>query len=290
MSILKTFPLLVLAALLLIAVACKGGSGDSTSNDSGDNPALVFNATEALAASADRFQREVGSVNAEFTFEMESSLFSMSADGKFMYSAPDQLYMTMEMGGGDGTIDFGEIGAFEMLLRDGKFYMYTPFTEWLVMSPEDMGEEAASFQDLLNGHSPFDYQTLVDSIGGNVEVVGEQKMDGGTYQHLRVTADMADVLASLSDSLGSTGDAFGVDSGLSLDELSGPIVMDVWVDAETLLPHKLSADGTIGFGEQETSMVIEFTFLSYNEVVQIPAAPEDAKDFGQLLGLGGVGD
>ncbi len=71
---------------------------------------------------------------------------------------------------------------------------------------------------------------------------------------------------------------------LNLDDISGPMTFDIWVDAETYLPYKFAMDGEFTF-EGEV-MVLEATmlFTGYNEPVDIPAPPEDAASFADLLG------
>ena len=66
--------------------------------------------------------------------------------------------------------------------------------------------------------------------------------------------------------------------------VSGPLALDVWVDPETTLPHRITANGEFAFGAD--SMVFDATmrFFGYNEPVEIPGAPPDAVPFALLGG------
>jgi hypothetical protein len=69
--------------------------------------------------------------------------------------------------------------------------------------------------------------------------------------------------------------------------------MDLWVDADTGLPWKITAEGSIDVpaGAGTTSGPIEFRmgfeFEEYNGDVNIPEAPQDAKSFVELFSDGG---
>src|SRR5688572_26698279 len=127
----KTFVITLVAAMALLAVACSGGSdgGNQTANppvnDGGEDSSNLFvsNPVAALGASADRFEQEVQSLQATFSFEMSMAEFEMGAEGDFAYSAPDQLHMNMKLSGTAEGMDLSEFGAFEILALGDKIYM-----------------------------------------------------------------------------------------------------------------------------------------------------------------------
>ncbi len=297
-AILRILPAALVALLVLLAVACGGGddekkpSGDQTSSNTsgqtggGDtSQPLVSNAIEALGKSADRFDQNVSSVRAEFSFNMKMSLGTVGATGDFLYESPDKMYMLMKFsGGGSSIIDFSQLPPFEILLRGEDIYMNTPFTGWVSMNLSDMGADGKKFQDLLSGHSPLDYQQLIGSLGADVHDLGQESLDGGTYNHYRVTTDLVKVIDALSNSLAST-NSFSTDALPS--GISGPITMDIWVDPDTLLPYQLTADGAFGAGAESASIAMTMKFLEYNGAVTIPEAPKDAKSFTELSGAFG---
>lgn len=296
-----------LATLALMAAACGGGSGGNSGSEGNDgnggsaesgntggdkntrdepdlSDLLVSNAGAALGKSADAFEQDVDSFQAEISFSFDIGEVSMTGTGAFSYQAPGQLYMTMSFGdGGDSGIDLSQLGNFEMLFTGGRFYMNTGITGWVTMSLEDLGVGAADFSELLESNSPVDYEALVDSAIGDILYIGEEEIDGQTVVHYRLTVDLADMMDALS--------AMG-DTGLNPDELgaadmTGNMFFDAWVDTETLLPAKMTITGNASVDGETMTMDMEMRFSGYNEPVEIPAPPADATSFEEMFeGLG----
>ena len=271
--------LAAIAALMLAIAACGGNGGEETSDRSESPQKLVSNnALGVLAASAAEFEQEVRSVRADFTFDMDAPGFDLGATGEIAFQAPDGLHMTMEMsGGGESGFNLGDIGAFEIIALGENVYMNTSFTGWVQMSLDDLGADAESIRKALSGNAPFDYRSLIDSIGGEIEDLGEA--DG--QQHYRVTVDLADVIGALTDSLGSNASdgSDGLPTGLN-----GPIVMDIWMDRSTLLPQRFEADGEFDMDGESLGFAMQMTFSNYNESIDLPEPPSDAKSLSELLG------
>jgi hypothetical protein len=300
--LLKTLPAAMIVALLLLAAACGGGGdkpsddqassqdGAHTSDDSGGSEdsgassgALISNASDALGESADNFQSEVESLLADFIFDINSSVFSVGATGEFRYQSPDQMYMLIEMGGAEGSeMDLGDLGNMEFLALGDTVYVYSGFTGWMKMSLDEMGEDADQLVEMMEGHSPFDYARLVEELGGEIQDLGTDQIDGETYAHFRITMDLKEIVAAFGEALGATGGAVSTDT-LPLDSFSGPIAMDIWVEPTTLLPRKLAAVGTFQVGTESAELVMEFNFREYNGAVDIPGPPADAKTFEELF-------
>ncbi len=222
-------------------------------------------------------QDDVDSVETVLVFSLNISGFEVDVRSETAFQAPDQMHMTMALTG---------LGSFEVLQIGTDIYMNVPPLGWIVLSLEDLGTggsgladlglDIATFQDLLSNHGVVDYAALLGGVGDDLEDLGEETVDGGTYRHYRGTIDFADVVASFSDASGTTAD-------LSLEDASGALVFDAWVDTESLLPHKFTASGEFSFGAG--SMVFDATmlFTSYNEPVEIPGAPADAIPLAGLL-------
>jgi hypothetical protein len=133
-----------LAAGLAFATACGGTGEEQTSHlpPEDSSELLVANPSQALGKSVDRFEENVESVEALFTFEIEMQGIAFGADGRFSYVSPDSMYMLMNMSGGGGGIDLGDLGEFEVLLLGDELYMNTGFTGWVKMALDDFGEGA----------------------------------------------------------------------------------------------------------------------------------------------------
>ena len=275
--LIRALPLALAASLLMLfALACKsGGGGEKTYNPDGDTSGDLVSAdpVDVLAASRESFGQDVDSLQAELLISMDIGGFTVNASSEMAFQAPDQMHATLDLTG---------LGTFEMLLLGKALYMNMPGQGWVTISLDDaglseFGLDPSTLQDVMTDHSLVDYQELVQSLGGEVDDLGEETVDGGTFQHYRAAMDFGDLAGAFSD-------AFGATSALSLEEVSGPLTLDVWVDPDTTLPHKIAANGEFAFGAG--SMVFDATmrFFGYNEPVEIPGAPPDAVPFALLGG------
>ncbi|HSP56574.1 MAG TPA: hypothetical protein VLS25_13415 [Dehalococcoidia bacterium] len=308
----------LLVLIVLAAVACGGGgdkgSGDAglqkdAGNSSGSDGSqsssnggsssgggalsslLVSNPAEALGKSASAFSDQVKSMKGNLGFLMSGAGANAVVNGDFSYRSPDAVYMTMNVAGTGGAAALGEI-KFDILMLGDKLYMNTPFFGgWVVMSMSDIGVDAQQYEKLLQDHSPFDYSALIKDLQG-VNLVGTEEIDGHTYAHLQLKTDFGKAMAALASSFDSTGfDA----STLPTDALSGPLTLDLWVDPDTGLPHRIQAGGSLdipdtgtGTGGGPMQFQMKFEFEEYNGSVDIPDAPKDAKSFVDLFGDGGI--
>jgi hypothetical protein len=309
---LKLIPATLLALLLLFAVACKSGGGDnndSSSNQpageagdaggestseqggtSGESEDLVLSAIEALGRSADDFQQEVTSLEGAMAIDMTMGEMSMGLGGDFAFQSPDRMYMTMEFSGGEDTlIDLGELGTMEILLIGEDVYIKMAFLgdQWVKASLDDLGVDADQFRKLLSDQSPFDYSAIIDSLGDEVQVhdLGIEDVEGRSLQHYRVSSDFATLMEAMSGTLGN--DLSG--ATFPTDEISGPVVMDLWLDTGTFLPYKLTAKGSFVVaqgvieGDPGTfSFHMNIEVEEYNGQVTFPDAPADAIDMADI--------
>ncbi len=251
---------------------------------------LVSNAVETLGASAERFAEEVQSVQGDMEMHMEFGGLSMDATAEFAFQLPDQMHMTMRFSGevpdeeSGGTIDLSELGSMEMLLLGTDIYMKMPFLadDWMVFSLEDMGVDGEGFQDLVSNHSPIDYQAMVEQLGAEVEDLGQESLDGGTYTHYRATVDMAEAMKAFEETLGTT--SFTVPGGFG-----GPMVIDMWIEAESLLPYKMTMTGEFGVEGEAMAFDATMRFHDYNQPVEIPGPPANAQPFDPFSFTDGAG-
>jgi len=302
-----------LLAVLLLAVACGGndkkdeagvsnqdGTDSAQSHDSasggGFSGLLVADPRAALGKSAEALTERVESMQGTFAFSFSADGMAMDLSGGYAFRAPDAMHMTADISvsGDDFMAGLGDLG-FEVLMRGDSLYMNTPFFGgWVVMTLEDLGADAGSYQKLLDNHAPFDYAAFIDSLGG-VDNVGEEKIDGQTYTHLRLETDWAAALATLSDAFSDNGlDTTSIPAGV----LEGPVTFDLWMDAGSGLPRRLQASGSMDVppatdsdgatinGPLEFDM--RFDFEKYNGDVDIPEAPKDAKSFLEIFSDGGI--
>ncbi len=272
----RVLPLALAATLFILASACSSGGTTKTTSDQADGQSsdlVSMDPLDVLAASAESFQDEVQSLEADLQFSINVGGLDIVTSAEMAFQAPDQMHLTMAATG---------VGEFEMLMLGTDIYMNVPSMGWIVFSLDDFGLEeigldAETLQDTFSDHSLLDYGALVQSVGGDVEDLGDETLDGGTYRHYRGTVEFADFSAAFNDSVGASED-------LNLDEVSGPLTFDVWVDPDSYLPYKMTAGGEFAFGADAMVFDVEMLFTSYNEPVEIPDAPQDAVSFGELFG------
>src|SRR6266511_2646488 len=169
----------LLAMSLALAAACGGGGDEKqTSIKPAEADLLVSNPaeapSEALGASAGKFEDEVDSVEGEFILEMKIGDVEVGANGTFAYQAPDRVHMTMDIAGaGEELQERGQFGQFEVLILGDDVYVKTSYTSWMSGSIDEFPGGADSLKALREGHSPFDYRSLVESLNAKVENLGD---------------------------------------------------------------------------------------------------------------------
>lgn len=258
----RVLPLALAATLFVLAAACSSSGGDTVS----------LSPEEVLTSSAESFQDEVQSVESELEFSINAGGLELATTSQLTYQAPDQMHLAMAATG---------VGEFEMLALGSEMYINVPSIGWISFSLDDAGLEeigldAAALEKTFSDHSVLDYATLIQSVDSDVEDLGDETLDGATYRHYRGSVDFAVIAAAFSD-------ASGASSGLGLDEVSGALTFDVWVDPDSYLPYKLTSSGEFPFGIDSLAFDATMFFTGYNESVDIPDAPADAIPLAGLL-------
>src|SRR3972149_8068388 len=172
--LIRARPLALAASLLrLFALACKSGGGDQASHPDDDTSGALVPAVplDVRAASGERFEQDVDSLQAELVFSMNVGGFAVDASSEMAFQAPDQMHATMELTG---------LGTFEMLILGADLYMNMPGQGWVLISLDDaglgdLGLDPSTFESLMTDHSLVDYRELVQSLGGEVDDLGEEK-------------------------------------------------------------------------------------------------------------------
>jgi hypothetical protein len=255
------------------------GAAVSDDPSDGDGDAIDFVSTDpkaVLSESAASFGQDVTSVQGEMIFSADVAGLSFELTATLAFQAPDSMYMTM---------DLDALGSYEALLLGEAMYINIPPQGWVVFSFEDLlGEDAVaelgldgqSFQEAFSDHSIVDLEQMFAEVGGEVQDLGEETIEGQTYRHYQGTVDFSSLAAAFSDALGAT-------EGLNLDQVSGPLTIDAWVDTATLLPYKITMGGEVAYGAEAMVFDASIVFSGYNEPVTIPPAPADAMPFTDLL-------
>src|SRR3990172_12012641 len=131
--LIRALPLALAASLLMLfALACKSGGGDQASYPDDDTSGDLVSAdpVEVLAASGERFEQDVDSLQVELVFSMNVGGFAVEAMSDMAFQAPDQMHATMDLTG---------LGTFEMLILGADLYMNMPGQGWVLISLNDAG-------------------------------------------------------------------------------------------------------------------------------------------------------
>lgn len=257
-----------------------GGDDGSTTSTGGDDPVDLVSADPqaVLSETARSFQEDVTSLEMEMEMTFGTEGVTFDATAEMAFQAPDQMY---------ATVDMGVLGSFEMLLDGTDMYMNMPGEGWVVFSFEDLlgglsldglGLDEESLQEQWDEHSLIDLQEMFGGLGGTIEDLGDEEIDGKTYRHYRGTIDVGAAMSTLGETGGfSTED-------LGLGDVSGPMTFDYWFDPETFFPHRMTIGGEVSVDDETFTMDMTMVLTSYNQPVSIPEPPADATSFAELFG------
>src|SRR3990172_7004970 len=202
--LIRTLPLALAASLvLLFAVACKSGDGGQSYDTNGDKSGDLVSTDplDVLSASGESFEQDVTSLRAELLFSVNAGGFVVNASSEMAFQAPDQMHATMGLTG---------LGTFEMLLLGKQLYVNMPGQGWVKISLDDaglseLGLDASTFEKMMTDHGMVDYQALVQGLGGEVDDLGQETLDGGSFRHYRAALDFGEMASAFSDAFGATG-------------------------------------------------------------------------------------
>lgn len=295
----KIAPAILIALILASAAACSGGTKeaapDKEATPRADLPVdkrltdpyepLVSIATETLGKSVEAFEEGVQSVRMEMVFNSWSGGEAQASVAEMWAKEPNQFYMTVEVPENDFVPDIGD--TFEILLVDDKLYMtdivfgsggpfYMDFSDH---SADDPVVEQTFADEFL-----LDYPRLVEEFGDDVEDLGEESIDGGTFRHFRVTIDLSDCVDALSQSVVQPEVLGGeLPSPTQIWEEDHELEMDVWVYPETSLPHKIETGWEFEHDGETAGFEMSISFFDYNEEFDLPEPPANARSFESVV-------
>lgn len=144
--------------------------------------------------------------------------------------------------------------------------------------PELVGIDAEALGQYRENKGIVDLDGLA-AILDELEELPNEDIGGETYAHYRGRYDVAELLrdpeaAGLLNSYGQE----------AAEGTTGTSDVDMWIDGESLLPRRVVVamdmfNPTVG---QDVKMTMTMDFLTYNEDVDIPEVPTDARDFSEL--------
>lgn len=186
----------------------------------------------------------------------------------------------------DGTMAFLAPSTFDM-----KMSVLGQGFELLVIAPDEylnLGKGWYSLGDALvnrdayaeyaKNRGPVDYVGIVNALQQPQELPDDQ-IDGKTYLHYSGTFDLNDAIGKVPQDVFKPG-VTGLVTQLGLQ----PANFEVWLDPDTSLPRRAALDMTMQIAASPISTKMVIDYVSWNEAVDIPPAPQDAKPYSELTG------
>ncbi len=250
--------------------ACGGGNEQPTAT-----PQSFVSAEAAMAASAQSYQAQVNSFEGTMSIGFDADGETFATTGEMKYQSPDDVYISMEIPG------FGEM----QVLLDANDIYFAIDGEWYKGDASALGIDLAEFRKYAEDRGPVDYSEALEGLTDIVKLPDET-IDGKSYWHYYAALDLDALSNELPEDL--------IDPAL-IEEASnalGSTTMDIFIDPITLLPRRYTMEMSMDFGftgvePVSFTMNMQMDFEKYNEDVDIPDPPEEAKeyDFSDLPGL-----
>jgi predicted Zn-dependent protease len=220
-------------------------------------------ASEALAASGEAFA-DIDSYEVGFLITSECDGLHTTTEGRAGYEGDTLLYSEMAFAG-----DLPEQWkTSEQLFIPPDFYARISARDWYVLSPWNQGVRPDELPEVSTDQI-IDYPVITEQIQ-DIERLPDQALDGQDYLRL----------AGVLDGRGfrSASPVLGSDPGYGYDEVD--IVL--WLDKETLLPHKISMEGSTGVLTSDLAIRTSIELTDYDGPITLPQRPVDARPWRDL--------
>lgn len=214
-----------------------------------------------LLASSARALNDVQSFRGRFQMTLSMNGESVNSGGDMLFQAPDKMHMTMNIGG----------QTYEMLALLPDMYIRVPHQGWYALDGQTLGFSPEVLGEYMNNRGLFDYKAEAETLTGVVQVPDEE-IDGVAYAHFQGTLDFETLQQAIGPDL--------IDPSVAgLENISGPVHVDILLDKTTHLPRRHTVTMDLNANGTTISMDMRMAFTEYNASVTIPEAPEDARSF-----------
>jgi hypothetical protein len=106
----------------------------------------------------------------------------------------------------------------------------------------------------------------------------DDAIDGVTYSHYSGTLDLRDLLGKVPD------DVFKPGVKQLTNQLFQPAKVEVWIDPDSGFPRRMQMEMTITVASSSVDSKMVMDYTGWNQAVDIPALPTDAKPYSELTG------
>jgi hypothetical protein len=232
--------------------------------------AAVFQASggdlkQVFSASSRSFSEEVTSFRGEADVYISCGGIDFSVDMDYAFEAPGRMYMNMGL----------PFGRSEVLMELPNFYVRPQGHDWYVVTGDAAGINPQAFQALIDQRGVVDYSAQAALLDGLTQLP-DAVIEGESFFRYRGQMEFTKALEQLPPGL--------VDPSLveQLARASGPIQVDTWLDKETTLPRRVSVEMDLTVEGIRTAMKLRMDFVDYNQPMNIPEAPAEARPITEL--------
>jgi outer membrane lipoprotein-sorting protein len=256
--------LLFLCAILVVVAAVACGSGDK-------QPAATPSTAASSGHEADALTRSSASVSsassfsAEFHATIRNGVKTLPESGTLAFQAPSSVDFKMSVLGDD--IEVLAVPPDEYMKVGGEWY--------------DLGDAVINrdaYAAYAKNRGPVDYAGILSTLK-HPQQLPDATIDGVTYEHYSGTFNISDELDKIPQDVFKPGVA---DLTKGLLDQDGQI--EVWIDGATGLPRRFVMDMTIDIRGSTFSSRTTMDYTTWNERVDIPPAPTNAKPYSDLTG------
>jgi hypothetical protein len=220
---------------------------------------------EVFATSGGSFTNDVRSFRGEAQIAMTAGGSDMTMQMEYGFVAPGKMHIQTD----------APFGRTEMLMDLPNIYLRPEGKGWYLMTGDALGLNTQALQRLIEQRGVMDYSSQAAALDGLTQL-SDARIDEESYFHYQGQIEFSEALNDLPAGL--------VDPAVisQVAAASGPITVETWLDKETALPRRVTIDMDLAIEGNAMSMDLQMDFLDYNEPVDIPAVPVDARPITEL--------
>jgi hypothetical protein len=250
-------------ALTALLAACGGSSRAPSATPT--SAVVESHAADALTRSA-AGTAAATSFSTTFHADIVVDGKTIAEDGQMALRAPSSMYMKMTVA--------GQVVEILAVLPDE--YMNVPGKGWYSLGDYVLNGDA--YAKYAKNRGPVDYAGIVKGLKESRQL-DDDTIDGKRYQHYTGTFDINDAIDKVPQDVLKPGVADVMKSvGLQ------PGTMDAWIDQDTALPRRAAVDMSMTVTGKSLQMKMVMDYAGWNEPVDMPAVPKDARPYTELTG------
>ena len=216
-----------------------------------------------LLDSADRMER-VTSLSGTFEMSIDSDTGGFAMEGRYEMTT-EAMYMQLDFNG----------QTVEELMYLPNIYIKVPGAEWRIVDVGSFGLNTEALKRMMEQKGLMDYASTARSAV-EIEELEPEDIDGKSYRHIRGRVNLQE---AIQENPGGLFDPAAIEG---IGDVGGSATVDAWIDSDTSYPAKMTMDMSMTVANEDVQMNMAMTFDGFNEDVDIPQEPVDAKPISSL--------